>query len=40
LAALPAADRAARIAAAEKSLLAAGADVTIDTIAGLLSVLG
>jgi beta-phosphoglucomutase-like phosphatase (HAD superfamily) len=36
----PLADRAARIAAAEKSLLAAGADVTIDTIAGLLSVLG
>jgi phosphonoacetaldehyde hydrolase len=39
LLALPAADRAARIAAAEKSLLAAGADVTIDTIAQLLSVL-
>jgi phosphonoacetaldehyde hydrolase len=36
---LPAADRAARIAAVEKSLLAAGADVTIDTIAQLLSVL-
>jgi phosphonoacetaldehyde hydrolase len=39
LLALPAADRTARIAAAEKSLLAAGADVTIDTIAQLLSVL-
>jgi phosphonoacetaldehyde hydrolase len=39
LLALPAADRAARIAAAEKSLLAAGADVTIDTIDQLLSVL-
>jgi phosphonoacetaldehyde hydrolase len=39
LSALPAADRAARIAAAEKSLLAAGADVTIDTIAQLISVL-
>ena len=39
LSALPAADRAARIAAAEKSLLAAGADVTIDTIAQLLAVL-
>jgi phosphonoacetaldehyde hydrolase len=36
---LPAADRAARIAAAEKSLLGAGADVTIETIAQLLSVL-
>jgi phosphonoacetaldehyde hydrolase len=40
LSALPAADRAARIAAAEKSLLAAGADVTIETIAQLISVLG
>src|SRR5258708_31123252 len=37
LSALPVADRAARMAAAEKSLLTAGADVTIDTIAGLLS---
>ena len=36
---LPAADRAARIAAVEKSLLAAGADVTIDTIAQLIPVL-
>jgi len=39
LSALPVADRAARMAAAEKSLLTAGADVTIDTIAGLLSAL-
>jgi hypothetical protein len=39
LSALPAADRAARIAAAEKSLLAAGADVSIDTVARLLTVL-
>jgi phosphonoacetaldehyde hydrolase len=39
LLALPAADRAARIAATEKSLVAAGADVTIDTIAQLISVL-
>jgi phosphonoacetaldehyde hydrolase len=39
LLALPAADRAARIAAAEKSLLAAGADVTIDTVAQLIAVL-
>jgi phosphonoacetaldehyde hydrolase len=39
LSALPAADRAARIAAAEKSLLGAGADVTIETIGQLLTVL-
>jgi phosphonoacetaldehyde hydrolase len=39
LSALPVADRAARIAAADRLLLAAGADVTIDTIAGLLSAL-
>jgi phosphonoacetaldehyde hydrolase len=39
LSALPAADRAARIAAAEESLLGAGADVTIETIGQLLSVL-
>jgi phosphonoacetaldehyde hydrolase len=34
--ALPAADRMARIAAAKKSLLAAGADVVIDTVAQLM----
>jgi phosphonoacetaldehyde hydrolase len=39
LSALPAADRAARIAAAEKTLLAAGADVVIDTIAQLVACL-
>ena len=37
--ALPAADRMARIAAAEKSLLAAGADVVIDTVAQLMTAL-
>jgi phosphonoacetaldehyde hydrolase len=37
--ALPAADRTARIAAAENSLLAAGADVVIDTVAQLMAAL-
>jgi phosphonoacetaldehyde hydrolase len=37
--ALPAADRTARIAAAEISLLAAGADVVIDTVAQLMAAL-
>jgi phosphonoacetaldehyde hydrolase len=37
--ALPAADRTARIAAAEKSLLAAGAHVVIDTVAQLMAAL-
>jgi phosphonoacetaldehyde hydrolase len=39
LQALPAGDRAARIAAAGKSLLAAGADVVVESIAQLLPVL-
>ncbi|MEA3196877.1 MAG: phosphonoacetaldehyde hydrolase, partial [Gammaproteobacteria bacterium] len=39
LRALPAAERAARIAAAGRSLLAAGADVVIDSIAELVPVL-
>jgi phosphonoacetaldehyde hydrolase len=39
LSALSVADRAARISAAEKSLLAAGADVVIDTVAQLIAVL-
>jgi phosphonoacetaldehyde hydrolase len=39
LAALPAAERAARVAAAEKSLLAAGADVVINSIAQLIPAL-
>jgi phosphonoacetaldehyde hydrolase len=39
LQALPAADRAARIAAAEASLRAAGADVVIETVAQLMPVL-
>ena len=39
LLALPAADRAARIAAAEASLRAAGADVVIETVAQLIAVL-
>jgi phosphonoacetaldehyde hydrolase len=39
LSALSAADRAARIAAAKKSLLAAGADVVIDTVAQLIAAL-
>jgi phosphonoacetaldehyde hydrolase len=39
LSALPAAERAARIAAAEKSLFAAGADVVIETVALLPAVL-
>jgi phosphonoacetaldehyde hydrolase len=39
LQALPAADRAARVAAAEKSLMAAGADVVIETVADLIPVL-
>jgi phosphonoacetaldehyde hydrolase len=39
LAALPAADRARRLAAAKQSLLAAGADVVIDSIADLNSVI-
>jgi phosphonoacetaldehyde hydrolase len=39
LAALPAADRTARIAATEKSLLAAGADVVIASVAELIPVL-
>jgi phosphonoacetaldehyde hydrolase len=39
LAALPVAERAARIEAAGKSLLAAGADVVIDTVADLLAAL-
>jgi phosphonoacetaldehyde hydrolase len=39
LAALPAAERAARLAATEKSLIAAGADVVIETIADLIPVL-
>jgi phosphonoacetaldehyde hydrolase len=39
LSALPAAERAGRIAAAEKSLLAAGADVVIDSIADLIPLL-
>jgi phosphonoacetaldehyde hydrolase len=39
LLALPAADRAARIAAAESSLRAAGADVVIETVAQLIPVL-
>ncbi|MEA3149681.1 MAG: phosphonoacetaldehyde hydrolase [Gammaproteobacteria bacterium] len=38
-AALPAAERAARLAATEKSLIAAGADVVIETIADLIPVL-
>jgi phosphonoacetaldehyde hydrolase len=37
--ALPAAERRARIAVAEKSLLAAGADAVIDTVAQLIAVL-
>ena len=37
--ALPAAERRARIAAAEKSLLAAGADVVIETVAQLIAAL-
>jgi phosphonoacetaldehyde hydrolase len=39
LAALPAADRAARIAAAESSLLAAGADIVIGSVADLIPAL-
>ena len=39
LAALPAADRAQRLAAAKQALLNAGADVVIDSIADLLAVL-
>jgi phosphonoacetaldehyde hydrolase len=39
LAALPAAERARRLAAAKQSLLAAGADVVIDSIADLISVM-
>ena len=39
LRALPAADRAARIAAVGKSLMAAGADVVIETVAELVPVL-
>jgi phosphonoacetaldehyde hydrolase len=39
LLALPAADRAARIAAAEKSLLEAGADVVIESVAQLVPLL-
>ena len=39
LAALPAPDRAQRLAFARKSLLAAGADVVIDSIADLISVI-
>jgi phosphonoacetaldehyde hydrolase len=39
LMALPAADRAARIAAAEHALLGAGADVVIETVAELIPVL-
>jgi phosphonoacetaldehyde hydrolase len=39
LLALSAADRAARIAAAEASLRAAGADVVIETVAQLIAVL-
>ena len=39
LAALPAADRAQRIAAAKRSLLAAGADVVIDSVADLIPAL-
>ncbi len=39
LAALPAEDRAQRLAFARKSLLAAGADVVIDSIADLISVI-
>jgi phosphonoacetaldehyde hydrolase len=39
LLALPAAERRARIAVAEKSLLAAGADAVIDTVAHLIAVL-
>jgi phosphonoacetaldehyde hydrolase len=39
LLALPAAERRTRIAAAEKSLLAAGADAVIDTVAQLIAVL-
>jgi phosphonoacetaldehyde hydrolase len=37
LAALPAADRAARIAAAQRSLLGAGADLVIDSVADLIA---
>src|ERR1700736_5570599 len=37
---LPAAERAGRLAAAEKSLREAGADVVIDTVAPLIQVLG
>ena len=37
--ALPAADRRARLAAAEKSLLAAGADAVIESVAGLVPLL-
>jgi phosphonoacetaldehyde hydrolase len=40
LAALSPADRTARLAAARKSLLAAGADVVIDSVADLIPVLG
>jgi len=36
---LPSADRAARLAAAEKALLAAGADVVIESVAELIPVL-
>jgi phosphonoacetaldehyde hydrolase len=39
LKALPAADRAARIAAVEKSLMAAGADVVIETVSELIPAL-
>jgi phosphonoacetaldehyde hydrolase len=39
LAALPAAERSSRIAAAGKALLAAGADVVIDSVAALPAVL-
>jgi len=39
LEALPATDRAARIAAAERSLIAAGADVVIGSVAELIPVL-
>ena len=37
--ALPAVEREARLAAAEKSLVAAGADVVIDTVASLIPAL-
>jgi hypothetical protein len=39
LAALPAAERTRRLDAAKRSLLAAGADVVIDSVADLISVI-